>query len=65
MKEVSAAATADAFMQGWIQYYGLPYTITTDLGPQFASQIRKELMVFQQVFIHSATVSWRLFIVDY
>ena len=46
MKEVSAASTADALMQGWIQYYGVPNTITTDRGPQFTSQIWKDLMVF-------------------
>ena len=45
MKEVSAATTADALMQGWIQYYGVPNTITTDRGPQFTSQIWKDLTV--------------------
>ena len=46
MKEVSATTTADALMQSWIQYYGVPNTITTDRGPQFTSQIWKDLMVF-------------------
>ena len=39
MKEVPAATIADALMQGWIQYYGVPDTITTGRGPQFTNQI--------------------------
>ena len=46
MKEVSAATTADALMQGWIPYYRVPNTITTDRGTQFTSQIWKDLMIF-------------------
>ena len=46
MKEVSTATTADALAQGWIQYCGVPNTNATDRGPQFTSQVRKDLMVF-------------------
>jgi len=49
MKEVTAASTADAFMQGWIQYYGVPKILSTDRGTQFMSQLWKELMRFLDI----------------
>ena len=46
MKEITADATAQALLHGWIQYYGVPSTITTDRGSQFTSQLWQELMSF-------------------
>ena len=46
MKEITAEATAGALLNGWIQYYGVPETITTDRGSQFTSQVWKDLLYF-------------------
>ena len=36
---VSAADCAAGFFHGWVQRFGLPATITSDRGPQFASSL--------------------------
>jgi transposase InsO family protein len=36
---VTAADCAAGFFQGWVQRFGLPDTITSDRGPQFASSL--------------------------
>ena len=46
MKEITAEATSEGFLQGWVQYYGVPHTITTDRGSQFTSQTWSNLMCF-------------------
>ena len=46
MKEITAEATAEAYLQGWVQYYGVPETITTDKGTQFTSQTWNNLLCF-------------------
>ena len=44
MKEVSAEATAEALLHGWIQFYGVPKTITSDRGSQFTGHVWKNVM---------------------
>ena len=46
MTEITAEATAQALLNGWIQYYGVPESITTDRGSQFTSQVWKDLLHF-------------------
>ena len=44
MKEVSAETTAEALLHGWIQFYGVPKTITSDRGSQFTGHVWKNVM---------------------
>jgi cleavage and polyadenylation specificity factor subunit 1 len=39
LSSVAAADCAAALLQGWIQRFGVPSTITSDRGPQFTSQL--------------------------
>jgi cleavage and polyadenylation specificity factor subunit 1 len=39
LPSVAAADCAAALLQGWIQRFGVPSTITSDRGPQFTSQL--------------------------
>jgi len=39
LSSVTAADCAAALLQGWIQRFGVPSTITSDRGPQFTSQL--------------------------
>jgi len=39
LSTVTAADCAAALLQGWIQRFGVPATITSDRGPQFTSQL--------------------------
>ena len=41
--ETSTAACAQAFLSGWISRYGVPAVITSDNGPQFISDLWKQL----------------------
>lgn len=43
LPETSTAACAQAFLSGWISRYGLPAIITSDNGPQFISDLWKQL----------------------
>ena len=43
MTDMTAERVIDAFSHGWIQYYGVPSTITTDRGTQFSSAIFSQL----------------------
>ena len=44
MKEVSAEVTAEALLHGWIQFYGVPKTITLERGFQFTGHVWKDVM---------------------
>ena len=46
IKEITAEATADALLNGWTQYYGVPETITTKRRCQFTNQVWKDLLYF-------------------
>jgi hypothetical protein len=39
LRSTTAAACASALFHGWIARFGIPDTITSDRGPQFASQL--------------------------
>jgi transposase InsO family protein len=39
LADTSAAACAAALFQGWISRYGVPHVLTSDRGPQFASDV--------------------------
>jgi len=39
LSSVAAADCAAALLQGWIQWFGIPSTVTSDRGPQFTSQL--------------------------
>jgi hypothetical protein len=39
LSTVAAADCAAALLQGWIQWFGIPSTVTSDRGPQFTSQL--------------------------
>jgi hypothetical protein len=39
LSSIAAADCAAALLQGWIQRFGVPSTITSDRGPQFTSQL--------------------------
>jgi len=57
MKEITAEATAEALLNGWIQYYGSPSTISSDRGSQFTSQAWKDLLHFLGIK-HITTTSY-------
>jgi transposase InsO family protein len=40
---MTAADCAAGFFHGWVQQFGIPATITSDRGPQFASSLRSAL----------------------
>ncbi len=43
LASVTSADCAAALLQGWIQRFGVPDTITSDRGPQFTSSLRASL----------------------
>ena len=57
MKEITAEATIESLLSGWIQYYGVPECVTTDRGSQFTSQTWKEMMQFLGIK-HITTTSY-------
>jgi len=50
ISDISAETTAHAFLEGWVARFGMPVTITTDLGGQFESMLWSSLM--KQLGIH-------------
>ena len=57
MTDITAEATAQALLNGWIQYYGVPESITTDIGSQFTSQVWNDLLHFLDLK-HITTTSY-------
>ena len=55
MKEITAEATIEAFVSGWIQYFGCPLSVVTDQGGQFTGYLWKNLM---SAFKHATTTSY-------
>ena len=41
--DITAESVVDAFSHGWVQHFGIPFTITTDCGSQFFSAIFQQL----------------------
>jgi hypothetical protein len=54
---VTAADCAAGFFHGWVQRFGLPATITSDRGPQFASSLWSALCSLLNI-IHLQTTSY-------
>jgi hypothetical protein len=55
---VSAADCAAGFFYGWVQRFGLPATITSDRGPQFASSLWSALCSLLNIS-HLQTTAYR------
>ena len=43
ISDTSACAVVEAFLQTWVARFGVPSTLTSDRGPQFASALWAEL----------------------
>ena len=57
MKEITAEATVEAFLNGWIQHFGCPLSVVTDQGSQFTGHLWKNLMSFLGIK-HVTTTSY-------
>ena len=57
MKEITAEATIEAFVSGWIQYFGCPLSVVTDQGGQFTGYLWKNLMSVLGIK-HATTTSY-------
>ena len=55
LSETSAATCAQTFLSGWISRYGLPAVITSDNGPQFISDLWKQLSDSLGITLHRTT----------
>ena len=56
-KEITAEATIEAFVSGWIQYFGCPLSVVTDQGGQFTGYLWKNLMSVLGIR-HATTTSY-------
>ena len=57
IKEITADATIEAFVTGWIQYFGCPLSAVTDQGDQFTGYLWKNLMSVLGIK-HATTISY-------
>jgi hypothetical protein len=57
VKDIHAITVAQAFLNGWIQLFGVPEVLTTDRGRQFESALWADLMRLLGVR-HNATTAW-------
>ena len=59
IKEITAEATIEAFVNGWIQYFGCPLSVVTNQGGQFTGYLWKNLMsVLGITGKHATTTSY-------
>jgi len=57
LSSVTAADCASALLEGWIQRFGVPATITSDRGPQFTSSLWSALCRLLSI-THSPTTAY-------